>query len=128
MGSKTGKINGREIMVNNDSVETLATVEATQAFVAQHAAAALYFGGADCGVCQVMEPKVWALLDEEFPKIACARIATEQAAELAAQQSVFAVPTLIIFFDGRETFRYARNFSIAEVTRDIARPYSLFFE
>lgn len=99
-----------------------------QAFVEQNEAAAVYFAGADCGVCHVLEPKIKALLSESYPRIAMARVATDQAQELAAQQSIFAVPTLLIFFDGRESFRYARNFSLGEVERDIARPYSMFFE
>jgi thioredoxin-like negative regulator of GroEL len=99
-----------------------------QAFVAEHEAVAVYFAGADCGVCHVLEPKVQALLSEHYPRIAFGRVATEQAGELAAQQSVFAVPTLLFFFDGRESFRYARNFSLGEVERDIDRPYNMFFE
>ncbi|MEN8170773.1 MAG: thioredoxin family protein [Pseudomonadota bacterium] len=99
-----------------------------QSFVAGNEAVAVYFAGADCGVCHVLEPKVLALLSESYPRIAFARVATEQAAELAAQQGVFVVPTLLFFFEGRENFRYARNFSLGEVERDIARPYGLFFE
>lgn len=98
-----------------------------QAFITENEAAAVYFAGADCGVCHVLEPKVRALFSESFPRIAFGRVATEQAGELAAQQSVFAVPTLLLFFDGRESFRYARNFSVGEILRDIDRPYSMFF-
>jgi thioredoxin 1 len=115
-------------MDKHHNSETIDSTAALQAFITSHAAAAIYFAGADCGVCQVLEPKVRALLRESFPRLAYARIATEQAIELAAQQGVFAVPTLLLFFDGRESFRYARNFSIGELKRDIARPYALFFE
>ena len=108
-------------------MKVLDSIEAMQGFVAGNEAAAIYFAGANCGVCHVLEPKLRALLAEHFPRVAIGRVATEQAAELAAQQSVFAVPTLIIFFDGRESFRYARNFSLGEVERDIARPYGMFF-
>jgi thioredoxin 1 len=114
-------------MVNDSGSETINSAAALQAFVSGHAAAALYFAGADCGVCQVLEPRVRDLLRESFPRIAFGRVATEQATELAAQQGVFAVPTLLIFFDGRESFRYARNFSLGEVERDLARPYNMFF-
>ena len=107
---------------------TISSVEALQTFVADNEAAVVYFAGANCGVCQVLEPKVRALLAESYPRIVFARVATEQATELAAQQAVFAVPTLLVFFDGRESFRYARNFSIGEIEQDIARPYRMFFE
>lgn len=115
-------------MVNDNGVSQLDSVEAMQAFVRDNAAAVVYFAGADCGVCHILEPRVRALLTETFPRIAFGRVATEQASELAAQQSVFAVPTLLVFFDGRESFRYARNFSTGEIERDIARPYGMFFE
>lgn len=105
----------------------LESVEALTTFVQGHEAVAVYFSGADCGVCQVMEPKVRELLDSEFPRILFGRVATAEAAELAAQQGVFAVPTLLIFFDGRESFRYARNFSLGQLRQDLARPYQLFF-
>ena len=114
-------------MVNDNGSAVIDSVEAMQAFVSDNEAAVVYFAGADCGVCHVLEPKVRALLSDSFPRIAFGRVATEQAAELAAQQGVFAVPTLLVFFEGRESFRYARNFSIGEVEGDIARPYGLFF-
>jgi thioredoxin 1 len=127
MGSKTGKLNGIENMVTESGVTAIESVEAMQAFIAENEAAVVYFAGADCGVCHVLEPKVRALLGDSFPRIAFGRVATDQASELAAQQSVFAVPTLLVFFDGRESFRYARNFSVGEIARDIARPYGMFF-
>ena len=114
-------------MVNDDGFSVIDSVAAMQAFVSENAAAVVYFAGADCGVCHILEPKVRALLNDTFPRIVFGRVATEQASELAAQQSVFAVPTLLVFFDGRESFRYARNFSTGEIERDIARPYDLFF-
>jgi thioredoxin 1 len=127
MGSKGQEINGTKIVVNDNDSETIGSAAALQAFIAGHAAAALYFAGTDCGVCQVLEPRVKALLRDTFPRIAFGRVATEQATELAAQQGVFAVPTLLVFFEGRESFRYARNFSLGEVERDLARPYNMFF-
>ncbi len=114
--------------MSDGAIVELESVDALQGFVAEHAVAAVYFAGADCGVCQILEPRIRALLAERFPKVALARVATERAAELAAQYAVFAIPTLLFFFDGRESFRYARNFSIGEVERDIARPYGLYFE
>jgi thioredoxin-like negative regulator of GroEL len=115
-------------MVNDGNSRTINEAAELQEFVSGNAAVALYFAGANCGVCHVLEPKLQTMLRESFPQMLFARVATEQAAELAAQQGVFAVPTLLIFFEGRESFRYARNFSIGEVERDIARPYSLLFD
>jgi thioredoxin 1 len=114
-------------MVNDSGDGAIESMAEMQAFVSGNAAAAVYFAGADCGVCHVLEPKLRMLLRESFPRMVFGRVATDQAAELAAQHGVFTVPTLLIYFEGRESFRYARNFSIGEVARDIARPYGMFF-
>lgn len=115
-------------MVNDLSETLITTIDEMSAFVTDNEAALIYFSGENCGVCQVMQPRVKALLQSRFPRIAFTRVATEQAGELAAQQQVFAIPTMLVFFDGRESFRYARNFSMGEVEQDLARPYSMFFE
>lgn len=115
-------------MVISDDDTLITTLDQMSDFITDNEAALVYFSGENCGVCQVMQPRVKALLEQRFPRIAFARVATEQAGDLAAQKQVFAVPTMLVFFDGRESFRYARNFSIAEVEQDVARPYSMFFE
>jgi len=90
--------------------------------------AAVYFSGPDCGVCRVLEPRLAALLEAEFPALATARVDCRRLPELAAAQSVFAIPTLLIYIDGRETLRYARAFSPAQVRDDLQRPYRLFLD
>ncbi len=87
----------------------------------------MYFSGPDCAVCQVLKPRVIALLQREFPRIAVALVDCAAAPELAAQQSVFAVPTLTVYFDGQELLRLARNFSPAQLAEALERPYALYF-
>jgi hypothetical protein len=48
--------------------------------------------------------------------------------EVAAQNRVFAAPTIVVFFAGRETIRKSRAFGIDELKAEISRPYSLMFE
>jgi thioredoxin 1 len=47
---------------------------------------------------------------------------------LAAQNRVFAAPTVVVFFDGRETIRKSRAFGVDELKSEIQRPYSMMFE
>ena len=104
---------------------TIDSSDALQAFVAENPAALLYFSAEGCGVCTVLLPKVEALLREEFPRAGLARIDCSARPELAAQQGVFAVPTLVLFFDGREAQRFARNVSLGQLREAMARPYRL---
>ncbi|OOZ38718.1 hypothetical protein BOW53_14435 [Solemya pervernicosa gill symbiont] len=99
-----------------------------QQFVAEHPIAAIYFSSESCSVCHVLKPKVAAMLNEEFPKAALAEVDCGHSQEIAGQLSVFAVPTLILYFDGREAVRHSRSFSLGAVRGDIERPYSMFYD
>lgn len=97
-------------------------------FVAEHPAAALYFSGDNCNVCSVLFPKVEALLAEDFPRVGLGKLNCTQSPEAAAQHGVFTVPTLILYFDGREAQRFSRNISLGQLREALARPYQLLFD
>ena len=86
-----------------------------------------YFSNETCNVCKVLKPKVGELIQARFPKIKLVYVQTDKLPEVAAQHQIFAVPTLVIYFEGREYIRKSRNIGIAELEREIDRPYSLFF-
>ncbi len=106
---------------------SIASPEAFDAFIAQHGAALIYFGGADCGVCQVLRPKVEALLEQRFPQLAAALVEAPEQPEIAGQQRVFTLPTVVIYFDGHELLRKVRNFTPTELAEELERPYGLYF-
>lgn len=107
------------------TIETLIefnqVVEATDAVL-------FYFSHEQCNVCKVLKPKVADLLENDFPKIELFYCDTVNSPELAAQNSVFTVPTLLIYFGGRETIRKSRNVGIEELRKEIERPYQIIFE
>lgn len=108
--------------------ETLAEKEPLKAFIEDNEAAVLYFSGDDCNVCSVLWPKVELMLGQEFPRADLAKINCSLSPELAAQEGVFSVPTVILYFDGRETHRFSRNISLGQLRDAMARPYQLLFE
>lgn len=106
-------------------------VSSTQEFetlVHEEAAVLAYFSHDQCNVCKVLKPKVEELLCEKFPKIKAIYCNTQTAPEIAATQSVFAVPTLIVWFEGKETYRFSRNVGLQELEQALMRPYSLYFD
>jgi thioredoxin-like negative regulator of GroEL len=109
-------------------VETIGNEAQLQAFVQRHPAAAVYFAGEGCSVCTVLFPKLEAMLSEEFPRLGLARVECSATPDVPAQLGVFAVPSLILFFDGHEAQRYTRNFSLGEVRQSLVRPYQLLFD
>jgi len=86
-----------------------------------------YFSTEACNVCKVLKPKVAELIAAEFPKIKLAYIKSDKLPEVAAQNQVFAAPTILVFLDGREYIRKSRNIGISELQHEIERPYSMMF-
>ncbi|MBN2280980.1 MAG: thioredoxin family protein [Candidatus Marinimicrobia bacterium] len=103
-------------------------MEEAQKLINDHSAMVLYFTHEECNVCKVLKPKIRALLQESFPKIHFHEIDTVKNPGIAAWFSVFAVPTLLVFFDKSEFFRFSRHVNIKEFTESLTRPYQLFFE
>ena len=105
-------------------------VESFEAFLKlkeEEPALLVYFSTETCNVCKVLKPKVAELIQASFPEIKLVYIQTDKLPEVAAQNQVFAVPTLLVYFEGREYIRKSRNIGIGELEREIDRPYSMIF-
>lgn len=87
----------------------------------------IYFSNDSCSVCKVLKPKVAELLSKIFPKMTVRYVNTELSPMIAGQFRVFTIPTLLIFFEGKEQLRYSRNISIQQLEEALSRPYSLVF-
>ncbi len=88
----------------------------------------LYFSSDACNVCKVLKPKVVELLQVHFPRMEMGYIDTVHSPELSGQHRIFTIPTLLIFFQGREQHRFSRNISLQQLEAAIERPYGLIFE
>lgn len=88
----------------------------------------IYFSHEQCNVCKVLKPKVAELLEINFPKMKMFYVDTVLSSEISGQNKIFAVPTVVCFFGGRETFRKSRNIGINELGEQIERPYGMIFE
>jgi thioredoxin-like negative regulator of GroEL len=86
-----------------------------------------YFSTDACNVCKVLKPKVDELVQTEFPQLKMVYVKSDVLPDIAGQHQVFAAPTILVFFDGRETIRKSRNIGLDELHREIDRPYSMIF-
>jgi thioredoxin-like negative regulator of GroEL len=87
----------------------------------------LYFSSDTCSVCRVLKPKVTELLQTQFPHMAVRYVNTELSPLISGQFRVFTIPTLVIFFEGREQLRLSRNISLHQLEEMLSRPYSMVF-
>lgn len=88
----------------------------------------LYFYNDSCAPCVALRPKVEALIADEFPEMVHSYINAAQFPELAASNGVFASPTIVVFFEGKENFRVSKYISIYELAGRIGRYYGMLFE
>jgi thioredoxin 1 len=58
-----------------------------------------------CGPCRLVSPVVESLCEAHGEKIAVAKVNTDENQQLAMRYSIFSIPTLIMFKDGREAAR-----------------------
>lgn len=87
----------------------------------------IYFSHESCNVCQVLKPKIIDMITEHFPQIKVCYSDTEKLPEIAGQNSVFTVPTILVFLDGKEYIRSSRNISVSVLADQIRRPYEMMF-
>ncbi|MDP3301831.1 MAG: thioredoxin family protein [Sulfuricurvum sp.] len=85
----------------------------------------LYFSAPSCGVCHVLKPKLSDAIMGEFLSFKIESIDISETPDISSYYSVFTVPTVLIFFEGREFLRKSRNMSVVEITDAIRRPYNL---
>jgi len=87
----------------------------------------LYFYNDSCAPCKILRPKVQDLIETSFPKIKFQLINSEQNPELSAEYGIFASPTILVFFEGKEFLRESKNISISELHDKIERYYSMIY-
>ncbi|HEY8772177.1 MAG TPA: thioredoxin [Candidatus Limnocylindria bacterium] len=58
-----------------------------------------------CGPCRLVSPVVEAVGEAHAEKITTAKVNTDENQQLAMRYSIFSIPTLIVFKDGREAAR-----------------------
>jgi thioredoxin-like negative regulator of GroEL len=82
----------------------------------ENALAFVYISRKNCGVCHAVQPQVQEML-EEFPTIKPIQVSADDVPEVAGQFTVFTVPALLLFAEGKEVIREARFVVMDELHR-----------
>lgn len=90
-------------------------------------AVCFYLSTPECNVCKVLKPKVIEMIENDFPEIKYCYVDLNEAKEISGQLSVFSVPTILVYFEGKETIRVSRNVHLEELREQIERYYKMIF-
>jgi thioredoxin 1 len=101
------------------------TIEDIEQIIKSNLAVMVYFSAPTCNVCHALKPKLLEAIDVNFKEFEIVSVDVSVSQDIAAHFSVFAIPTVLIFLDGREFLRKSRHMSVDEVIREIARPYEI---
>ena len=108
----------KQILSLNDTLEYINTGEPVL----------IYFSGENCAVCKVLKPKIEEAITQNFPKMHILEVQTELHKEITSHFTVFSIPTILVYFDTKEFFRFGRNISIVSFIQDLKRPYNMLCE
>ncbi len=108
-------------------MEQLYRLNELQAALDESDAVVIYFSNDACNVCKTLKPKIRELLEQEFPRVRMIYIDTEKSPAIAGQFRVFTIPTIDIYFTGKEHARFSRNLMIPEFEKTLRRPYDMLF-
>jgi len=104
------------------------SIEELEEVLKSEIAVMLYFNTISCNVGESLEPKVKNLIKTNFSKIKFYTIDLNFSPKIAAKCNAFVEPTILVFFEGKETIRKSRNIGVYELQEAIDRPYKLIFE
>lgn len=107
-------------------MKNLLTIEEIQYEISSSQAVLLYFYGNSCGVCSVIKEKLETEISK-YPNIKSYKIFTESNMEAFAEFNIFTLPVVLLYIDGKEYIREARNISVRDLLIDIDRLYQLYF-
>jgi thioredoxin 1 len=86
----------------------------------------VFFSGDHCSVCHALEPKIKSFVETSFPDIHFITIQTNLNPELASGYSVFSVPVILLFIEGKEYIREAGVVDIFLFKQKLNKIISLF--
>ncbi len=107
--------------------QNIESLERFREIATREDAVLFYFSNNVCGACDVLEEKAEQLLAEKFPEMKMYTVNTIQHPDIAGQNRVFAAPTLLLYFGGREHSRFSRTVGLGQLETAIRRPYQMIF-
>lgn len=87
----------------------------------------LYIRSNSCAVCKALEPKVEQSFSQNFPLIKRLYVDLEDYSKELLELKIMSSPTILVFFEHKEFFRFGANVSINDLEQKTKRVYEMLF-
>ncbi|MBT8385594.1 MAG: thioredoxin family protein [Bacteroidia bacterium] len=87
----------------------------------------LYISDGSCSVGENILPKLEKILAGNFPQLKMFQVYTSLTPEIAAQLSIFVIPTVLVYFESKLYIQKSRTFSLQELETEIEKYYKMVF-
>jgi len=101
------------------------TIENIETTIKENIAVMVYFSAPTCSVCHALKPKLMEALKENFKEFVVESVDISVEEDIAPHFGVYAIPTVLVYLDGKEFLRKSRHMSVDEVICAIERPYEI---
>jgi len=108
-------------------MRTIYDIRELENLINDEEACLVYFSNDSCNVCKVIKPKVIEMGQMQFPQMKLIYVDIDKSPLISGQYRVFTIPTILIYFQGKEYARFSRNFNMFDFEKSIARPYEMIF-
>ncbi|MFD1020802.1 thioredoxin family protein [Thalassobacillus hwangdonensis] len=99
------------------------TMEELEHTIHHHTMALVYISRPNCSVCHALLPQVELLL-ESYPEVKAVHADADEIPEVAGAFSIFTVPVIMVFLEGKEMFREARFVPMESLERQLSKIYN----
>jgi len=106
-------------------MKTIEEMKNIKKFISNNNLTLLYFSSPDCSVCKDLLPKVKNLLTN-YDKISSAYINIKKVTKVGSEFSIFSMPTILFFIEGKETLRKSRYVSLDILKKELDRYLNLY--
>ncbi len=103
------------------------TLDDANVFFKENPAVMVFFSDESCNVGDALSPKLQKMLEENYPEVKFLEVNVQLLPEARGFFNVFVIPTVLVYFDGKETIRYARHINIDKLKMEMSRIYDIMF-
>lgn len=105
-------------------MQELQSIETVKQFISEHSLSFIYISRTNCGVCHALKPQIEELLTQ-YPNIHAASVNADHVEEIAGHFSIFTVPVMLFFIDGKEYIREARFVHVESLQEKLTKLYQM---